>query len=108
MRTVKGLKETVKGFGNIPVIDERGGQIIIKNILLQYLGGYVSPDKAEIFMAISVGNKIYKAKDSVKLEDAEFDFVSKTLQEPKHSAIIMYALYDLLGLSDKTDKMNKK
>ncbi len=97
MKKINKLNQVVIGFGGKPIVGSDGIPINIKNVLLQYLAGCISPNKEEVFMAMSIGNKIYETKeDSIELEDSEFSFVEKRMEKPQHSDVIMLSLYEAL------------
>ncbi len=97
MKKISKLNQVVIGFGGEPVVGFDGVTINVRNVLLQYLAGYVSPTKESVFLAIKVGTKIFESKeDSIELEDSDFAFVEEAMKKPQHSAIIMRSLYEAL------------
>lgn len=70
------------------IIDDK--KILIKDILLQYTGGYQAKDGKESIMAFAIGQKIYSCEEGeVELTPEEFLLLEKTLEPPKHIALVM-------------------
>jgi len=94
MKTLVELSVPVTGWNGRPLEKD----LIGKELLLTYCSMFVSTNKADIFMAINVGQKIFNCKENtLVLEDAEFAFLEKTIAEPKHTALAMMHVYKMMG-----------
>jgi len=97
MKKLVELKTIVSGFDGKPL--GGGPPTLIKELLLTYCSMFVSNNKADVFMAINVGQKIFNCKtDTLDLEDAEYKFLEKAIAEPKHIAIAMASIYKSMGV----------
>lgn len=92
------LQTKVKGWGGMGIagMDTTG-----KELLLTYCGMFVSPERKEIFLAIKVGQKIYDCvENDLELNDEEYAFLEKAIEEPRHIAIAMAQIYKCMGITE--------
>ena len=80
MKTLK-LDTIILNFADEP-IQGVDGPLTSQDILLQCIGAFFSsPDAKENIRANDLGRKLYKSKESIELEDGEFDLLQKSVDK---------------------------
>jgi len=99
MRQIKNITKHIVGFDGKPINDMANGQpVVVKNILLQYLAGYMGQSTEDIFLAMKIGQRLYDwTEDIMDLEDTEYNLLKKTVAIPKHIALVMSKIYEAIG-----------
>jgi hypothetical protein len=65
------------------------GPMVLKDVLLHYLGTFHSKNGKSMIGAFTLGQKIAKETDeSITLENAEFLLLKEAVQNPVHGALI--------------------
>jgi len=86
------------GFDQKPLLDENKRFVIAKDILLQYVGMYVSQDGKGRIQTRIFGEKLFKAdrNKELEIEDAEFNLLKQMLQKPAHPDIILIQIDEMI------------
>ena len=109
MKKIKGLADTVKDFEGNPVVSQEGKFVFVKPIILQILSSHMKPGKAEVFQVMELGKKIHGAKEELVLEDADFSFMKKVIEETELSigALARAPIYELLDAAEDYDPLKE-
>lgn len=94
MYIVKDLDKELVFFDGTPIKlpPPKNENITIRKVLVQHMGMFNlrTSTGAEMIKAYNWGIKIHDAKDLVELEDADFQFIRRAIEEnPQYSAVII-------------------
>ncbi len=86
MKTVN-LNKIILSFKGESIKDSDNEDITFKDVMLSHLGLFMSKSGKDMIMAVEVGRKIYDKKDTIDLEEAEFEILKRSLESPKMTAL---------------------
>lgn len=90
------LTKAVRGWDGRVLLVE-GNPLTVKELLLQYVGTFESEVGKELILARKLGQKIYDSReDLVEIEEPEFSVIKKSTSRPRHIAIVMGFLLEVL------------
>ena len=88
------VNDLIVDFSGGIIPGEKGEPVRVRDILLQYLGAFLSEKGKDLVIARKVGQAVYDCKiDKLALEDAEFEILEKSIAKPRHGALLMAPLF---------------
>jgi hypothetical protein len=85
--------------------DPTGKPMVIKDVLLHYLGTFNSKNGKSMIEAYQLGVKIAAhAEPEIDLENAEFNVLKEATQNPQHGALIIGQLQAAIEEAEATRK----
>ncbi len=110
-KRLSGLEQALKGFDGEPIIQtdltgEPRGKVIAREMLAAICGRGSSPDPIR---AVDVGLKVYHAKKSIDLDDADITLLATAVTADKGSTDLAKAwLLKILEAAKSLDKEGKE
>ena len=88
MKVLKDLDKGINGYdGEVMLINDK--PLIIKDLLMQYLGSFVSQDGKESIAVNAVGQRLYTSKaEETELTDDEYKLLLKATDKPQHISMV--------------------
>jgi len=85
--------------------DATGKPMVVKDVLLHYLGTFNSKNGKSMIEAYQLGMKIAGHTEAeIQLENAEFNLVKEATQIPQHGALIIGQLQAVIDAAEVTKK----
>ena len=96
---MKEIKLQDLKYFNGEFIKNNNKPVNIKDIIVNHLGSHVGKDGKENIYAYQLGMKVMVSQDALQVEDAEFEFIKKTLNRtpPLSSALIIGQVLDIMS-----------
>ena len=94
----------IRTFDGRPLpVDVTGKPMLIKDVLLHYLGTFNSKNGKSMIEAYKLGVKISDYSESeIQLENAEFNIIKEAIQNPVHGALIIGQLQEAIDAAEGT------
>ena len=92
------IGKILTGFNGKPLLNQENNHVTAKDILIQYVGAYMSQDGRGRIMTRMLGEKLFKADSNSEwvIEDAEFNLLKQMLQKPMHPDIILVQIDEMM------------
>ena len=92
------LNSKILGFDGKPIRDsDKKRDMVLKDLLLNYVGYFQSQDGAELIAASVLAHKIYKAVGIIELNEDETKTLKKAVETPRHVAVVYAAMMERLN-----------
>ena len=92
-----------RAFDGKPLMEAPGKPIIIKDVLLHYLGTFNSKNGKTMIEAYRLGVKVAgHVEPEITLENAEFNLIKEATQNPAHGALIIGQLQAVIDAAEAT------
>jgi hypothetical protein len=100
------IGKEIRTFDGKPIpADATGKPMVIKDVLLHYLGTFNSKNGKSMIEAYQLGVKIAgHVEPEISLENAEFNLVKEAMQNPVHGALIIGQLNAVIEAAEATKK----
>jgi hypothetical protein len=86
----------IRGWDGNPIAVD-GKPLTVRELCLQYVGTFESENGKDCIIARKIGQRIYDCtEDMIALEDAEFNILERSMQKPRHIAIVMGHLLEIM------------
>ena len=105
MVTLELGKEMKTFDGKVLPGDATGKAMVLKDVVLHYLGTFNSKNGASMIEAYRLGVKIAgHVEPEIQLENAEFNIIKEATQNPVHGALIIGQLQAVIEAAEATKK----
>jgi len=88
MKVIKNLDKGITGYDGAEMLIN-GKPLVIKDLMMQYVGSYVTQDGKESIAVNAIGQKLYDTKkDKVEFTDDEYKLLLKATDKPQHITMV--------------------
>jgi hypothetical protein len=100
------VNKVIEGFDGKPIV--MGGEaLVVKDMMLQYLGTFASENPQEMIVAFAIGQKVYSAESYVDLENAEYKIIEKAISKPQHGTVVFVPFKEAIDSAVELKKQKR-